>query len=119
MLLKISLPILFVLNMFVSDVNRTINVDSDCVQNIIGEIRDLDSKELLGEVEVILIDDSNEVMKTVKVEKDAVFSFEVNCSSNYKIKAQKKGYKLQEKAFKTTPKKGKTMKLMIILSLHK
>ncbi len=119
MLLKISLPILFVLNMFISDVNIAKNNDADCVQNVSGEVRDKNLRELLEGVEVMLLDDSDNVLKSIVIKKDAVFSFKVKCNSNYTIKAQKKGYKLQEKEFKTTRKKGETMKLMIILGLHK
>ena len=119
MSLKILIPIFFVLNVMISGVKNPTHKDINCVQIVTGEIRDHYTKELLAGVEIMLIDDSNNVLKSFKVKKDANFSFEVKCNSNYKIKAKKQGYNLQEKEFKTTKKKGEIMKLMILLGINK
>ena len=115
MSVKLFLIILFATSILNLEENSSIENSSSCFQNITGEVRDRSSQELLPKTKIILIDGSDNVIETVVVEKNATFSFEVDCNTSYRIKALKIGYKSQEKEFKTSKKKRKITRLLIIL----
>lgn len=87
----------------------------ECIQLVMGEVRDKNTTDLLPGSEVILSDKDGNVLQTAVVKDDATFSFEVNCETEYKLEGKKIGYTPQSKSFTTSNEADKELKLLILL----
>ena len=87
----------------------------ECIQLVMGEVRDKNTTDLLPGSEVILSDKDGTILQTAVVKDDATFSFEVNCETEYKLEGKKIGYTPQSKSFTTSNEADKELKLLILL----
>ncbi len=86
-----------------------------CHQTVMGEVRDKNTTELLPGAEVVLNDKDGNMLKTFVVQDDGVFSFEIDCETEYKLEGKKVGYTPQSKAFTTSNEADKELKMLILL----
>jgi outer membrane protein OmpA-like peptidoglycan-associated protein len=91
------------------------SITFECIQLVMGEVRDKNTTDLLPGSEVILSDKDGTVLQTAVVKDDATFSFEVNCETEYKLEGKKIGYTPQSKSFTTSNEADKELKLLILL----
>ena len=86
-----------------------------CHQTVMGEVRDKNTTELLAGAEVVLNDKDGNVLKTFVVQDDGIFSFEIDCETEYKLEGKKVGYTPQSKTFTTSNEADKELKMLILL----
>ena len=86
-----------------------------CHQTVMGEVRDKNTTELLPGAEVVLNDKDGNLLKTFVVQDDGVFSFEIDCETEYKLEGKKVGYTPQSKTFTTSNVADKQLKMLILL----
>jgi outer membrane protein OmpA-like peptidoglycan-associated protein len=86
-----------------------------CHQTVMGEVRDKNTTELLPGAEVVLNDKDGNMLKTFVVQDDGIFSFEIDCETEYKLEGKKVGYTPQSKAFTTSNEADKELKMLILL----
>ena len=86
-----------------------------CHQIVMGEVRDKNTTELLPGAEVILNDKEGNMLKTFVVQDDGVFSFEIDCETEYIIVGKKVDYTPESKNFTTSNEADKQRKLLILL----
>ena len=73
-----------------------------CQQEISGVVRNEDTKELLPNVEFILLDEKGVSMQSFSSnENDASFSFKQSCNTTYILKGYMEGYSIGEREIKT------------------
>lgn len=90
-------------------------VTFNCLQHVIGEVRDEKTKSLLPGTEVTLSDKDGNLLETVIVEQDATFEFEINCETEYRLEGKKLGFTPQSKTFTTSSEADKQLKLQILM----
>jgi len=74
----------------------------ECQQVISGIVKNVDTQELLTNVQIMLLDENNkEVLSFLSNETDATFSFKQSCSTTYKLKGYLDGYLIAELDTKT------------------
>jgi len=74
----------------------------DCQQKITGVVMNADTRELLPNVKIELFDQDDKNLGSFNSgEKDASFSFEQSCNSNYTLRAYREGYSTGELKIKT------------------
>lgn len=74
----------------------------DCQQEISGVVRNEDTKELLPNVEFILLDEQGASLQSFRSnENDASFSFKQSCNATYTLKGYMEGYSIGELEIKT------------------
>ncbi len=77
-------------------------VQEKCEVTLAGVVIDKNTKEIIPEAEVYLMDENNKLIKKVIAGKDATFSFtEVMCESTYVVRAKKDDYTPDEKIVET------------------
>ncbi len=86
-----------------------------CHQTVMGEVRDKNTTELLAGAEVVLNDKDGNLLKTFVVQDDGIFSFEIDCETEYKLEGKKVGYTPQSKTFTTSNEADKELKMLILL----
>ena len=86
-----------------------------CHQTVMGEVRDKNTTELLPGSEVVLNDKDGNMLKTFVVQDDGIFSFEIDCETEYKLEGKKVGYTPQSKTFTTSNEADKELKMLILL----
>jgi len=91
------------------------SVRTQCYQVVKGEVRDRNTSELLPGAEVILSDNEGNVLETQLVKEDAAFSFEVNCTTIYKLEGKRADFTPESTSFTTTNEANKELKLLISL----
>lgn len=79
-----------------------------CEQELYGEITDLDSKMPLANAKVILFDKRMKELKTVYADEKGAYSFMVECSNMYSVRAEKENYNTNEKQVSIPYENGKT-----------
>lgn len=79
-----------------------------CEQELYGEITDLDSKMPLANAKVILFDKRMKELKTVYSDEKGAYSFMVECSNMYSVRAEKENYNTNEKQVSIPYENGKT-----------
>lgn len=79
-----------------------------CEQELYGEITDLDSKMPLSNAKVILFDKRMKELKTVYSDEKGAYSFMVECSNMYSVRAEKENYNTNEKQVSIPYENGKT-----------
>ncbi len=87
-----------------------------CEITIQGPVTDADTGELLPDTEVTLLDSNNEVIQSVILKEDGLFTFNLDCNQQYIIRAKKEGYNPKEEIFET-PKNPKTILMPIVLNM--
>jgi len=74
----------------------------ECQQNISGVVRNEDTKELLTNIEFILLDEQGVSLQSFSSnENDTSFSFKQSCNTTYTLKGYKEGYSIGELEIKT------------------
>jgi outer membrane protein OmpA-like peptidoglycan-associated protein len=79
-----------------------------CEQELYGEITDLDSKMPLANAKVILFDKRMKELKIVYADEKGAYSFMVECSNMYSVRAEKENYNTNEKQVSIPYENGKT-----------
>ncbi|MDD7888160.1 OmpA family protein [Flavivirga sp. 57AJ16] len=87
-----------------------------CEITIQGPVTEEETGNLIPGAEVTLIDSNNNEIKTMTVGEDAVFTFTLNCSEQYLIRAKKESYDPKEQVIET-PKNPKTIEMPITLNI--
>jgi len=90
-------------------------VEFKCKQLVTGEVRDKNTTDLLPGAEVVLSDKDGNMIESMIVGGDGVFSFEVICETVYKLEGKKLNYTPQSKGFTTDNEADKESKLLILL----
>ncbi|MCK0132445.1 OmpA family protein [Flavobacteriaceae bacterium F08102] len=90
-------------------------VNFKCLQVVTGEVRDKNTTNLLPGAEVILSDSEGNMIETTVVGDDAIFTFEINCETTYRLEGKKIQYTAQSKTFTTSNEADKELKLLILL----
>lgn len=78
---------------------------SKCKQIIEGIVKDKDTKALIANANVILLDKDGVQVSSVTAGQDATFKFEATCNTEYVVRAEKETYISDEKHFTTISKK--------------
>lgn len=79
-----------------------------CTHTLNGLITDVDTKEILPNAKVILFDDKmNQISETTASEK-GLYSFKIECSKKYYVRASKEEYETNEKSFGPVTKTGES-----------
>lgn len=79
-----------------------------CSHTLNGLITDVDTKEILPNAKVILFDDKmNQISETTASEK-GLYSFKIECSKKYYVRASKEEYETNEKSFGPVTKTGES-----------
>lgn len=79
-----------------------------CEQELYGEITDLDSKIALPNAKVTLFDNKMNVLKTINADQNGAYTFLVECSRMYTVRAEKENYTTNEKQVTIAKENGKT-----------
>ncbi len=79
-----------------------------CEQELYGEITDIDSKLPLPNAKVTLFDKKMNFLKAVNANDKGEYSFIVECSKMYTVRAEKEGYGTNEKQINIPYENGKT-----------
>ena len=79
-----------------------------CEQALSGVITDFDTKEILPNSKVSLLDDKFKLIKEVFSDDKAYYEFEVNCDSTYYVRAEKDLYDTKEQKITISKITGKT-----------
>lgn len=87
-----------------------------CQITIQGPILDEETNELIPNAEVALLNSNNDVIQTMTVGDDAIFTFNLDCNEAYVLRAKKDGYNPEEKVLET-PKNPKTIEMPIVLNM--
>ncbi|WP_458627385.1 OmpA family protein [Winogradskyella sp. PC D3.3] len=87
-----------------------------CEITIQGPVTDEETGELLPNAEVTLLDSNNEVIQSLTLGEDGLFTFTLDCNEQYVIRAKKEGYNPKEEIFET-PKNPKTIEMPIVLNM--
>ncbi len=90
-------------------------VEFKCKQLVTGEVRDKNTTDLLPGAEVVLSDEEGNVLESMIVGEDGVFTFNVICETVYKLEGKKINYTPQSKGFTTDNEADKESKLLILL----
>jgi outer membrane protein OmpA-like peptidoglycan-associated protein len=79
-----------------------------CTHTLSGMITDIDTKVILPNAKVILFDDKmNKISETIASEK-GIYSFKIECSKKYYVRASKEEYETNEKSFGPVTKTGES-----------
>src|SRR5690606_2842603 len=87
-----------------------------CEINVQGPITEETTGNLIPGAEVTLLDSNNNVIKTMIVGDDAMFSFVLDCNEQYIIRAKKEGYDPKEEVIET-PENPKAIEMPITLDM--
>ncbi|OCB73999.1 WD40-like Beta Propeller Repeat [Flavobacterium glycines] len=79
-----------------------------CEQELYGEITDKESKLPLPNSKIMLFDKKMNILKTVNADEKGAYSFMVECSKMYTVRAEKEGYGTNEKQVTIPYENGKT-----------
>lgn len=88
----------------------------ECKQEVVGVVKDKNTKELIPNATVTIFDDKGKEITSVLVGEDAAFNFELECGKEYLVRAEKVDYSSDEKRF-TTPKTDLKLNLELGLDL--
>jgi len=74
---------------------------TSCNQYVTGVVTDANSKEVLPEAEVLLLDDNNNEIQRVVADKKGAYKFNVDCATPYIIRGMKNEYSPTEATLQT------------------
>ncbi|MBP2833984.1 PD40 domain-containing protein [Aquimarina sp. U1-2] len=74
---------------------------TECNQYVTGVITDVETKEKLVDVEVVLMDSKNKELNRTKTTKKGIYKFDLDCDIEYVIRATKSAYHPKETLLKT------------------
>ena len=86
-----------------------------CEQLITGEVRDKNTTEIIQGANVTIKDAEGNIVETVVVNEEGMFTIPVNCETLYYLEGSKEGYTTQSKKFTTSNEADKKTKLLILL----
>ena len=91
----------------------------ECEQEISGIVKNVDTQELLPNVQIMLLDENDkEVLSFLSNETDATFSFKQSCNTTYKLKGSLEGYLIAELDIKTVNDlSAKPMEIVMNMSM--
>jgi len=90
-------------------------IEFKCKQIITGEVRDKNTTEIIVGASMILKDADKNEIENIVVEEDGVFTFSVDCETDYTLVGQKDGYTPQTKSLTTSNEADKKLKLLVLL----
>jgi len=73
-----------------------------CEQSVSGIVRDKNTKAIIPNAKVVLINPANEIINNVIAGADGSFSFPLDCNKSYCIRGSKVNYGMDEECFNTT-----------------
>jgi len=73
-----------------------------CEQSVSGIVRDKNTKAIIPNAKVVLINPANEIINSVIAGADGSFSFPLDCNKSYCIRGSKVTYGMDEECFNTT-----------------
>lgn len=73
-----------------------------CTQSVRGVVIDKNTKAIIPNAKIILINPANEVINTQIAGTDGSFSFPLDCNSSYCVRGSKINYGMDEECFNTT-----------------
>ena len=77
-------------------------INIECKQEISGIVKNVDTQELLPNVQIMLFDNNDKKLLSIQSnEMDASFSFKQSCNTTYKLKGYLEGYLIGELDIKT------------------
>ena len=79
-----------------------------CEQELYGEITDLDSKIALPNAKVTLFDNKMNPLKATNADQNGAYTFLVECSRMYTVRAEKENYTTNEKQVTVAKENGRT-----------
>lgn len=79
-----------------------------CEQELYGEITDLESKIALPNAKVTLFDNKMNLLKTINADQNGAYTFLVECSKMYTVRAEKEDYNTNEKQVTVAKENGRT-----------
>ncbi len=91
-------------------------VSEICMITLTGKVFDVDTKGLLPGASVSLFDSNNELVETIVVGTDAMYSFNADCEEDYSIRGSKLLYAPYEK-FVQTPDETSTIEVPVPLKI--
>lgn len=77
-------------------------VKPKCDAAIIGEVTDAETQERLTQAEVVLVDESNQVLVQLQTDRNGQFSTVLPCDKIYRIQVVKEGYFYKEEENRTS-----------------
>ncbi|RDK83871.1 OmpA family protein [Marinirhabdus gelatinilytica] len=82
--------------------NRVKDLITGCTQTLNGTVLDQNTNEAIGGAKVVLLNADGDMEAETMSALDGSFTFPLNCSSQYSIRAIKDNYETAEKAFATS-----------------
>ncbi len=71
---------------------QTEELITECNQYVTGKVTDANTKDIITEAEVILMDENNTELQRTTTNDKGVYKFDLECDTNYVIRAVKAGY---------------------------
>lgn len=79
-----------------------------CAQKLYGIVTDVDTKEILSNSKVILFDSDMKKITEMTTDETGKYTFEIECSTKYHVRASKEEYETTEKTFTSKNETGET-----------
>ncbi|MGO4822777.1 MULTISPECIES: OmpA family protein [unclassified Flavobacterium] len=79
-----------------------------CEQSLSGKITDLETKEILVGAKISLYDKLFNLIATTLSNEEGIYTFDIECSETYRVRAEKEDYSTVEKKISIASKSGKT-----------
>ncbi|UOX33160.1 OmpA family protein [Flavobacterium sediminilitoris] len=79
-----------------------------CAQKLYGIVTDVDTKEILPNSKVILFDSDMKKITEMTTDETGKYTFEIECSTKYHVRASKEEYETTEKTFTSKNETGET-----------
>ena len=95
--------------------NRVKDLMTGCEQTLNGTVLDQETNEAVAMANVMLLNDTGDVLVETTAAMDGTFVFEMKCSSQYSIRAFKNDYTTTEKSFVTSNTFGETLTKTLFL----
>lgn len=90
----------------------------ECHQKIQGKIIDSADKSNVSGATVVLYDQNGKELQTTIVQKDASFTFDIECNKKYQLKASKMGYAQTDAQLESTSENKKTHNIEMSLLMN-
>ena len=90
-------------------------IEFKCKQIISGEVRDKNTTEIIVGASMTLNDGDNNEIENIIVGEDGVFTFSVDCETDYNLVGDKEGYTAQTKSLTTSNDADRKLKLLVLL----
>lgn len=90
-------------------------IEFKCKQIISGEVRDKNTTEIIVGASMTLNDGDNNEIENIIVGEDGIFTFSVDCETDYNLVGDKEGYTAQTKSLTTSNDADRKLKLLVLL----